>query len=123
MSEIINLNDTTPAADPGYILVKWKKGTTPAGVDPTTGYSFFDTSAEVPIGGGLVWVEEIQTGTMNGINKVFTLSFTPTAGSLTLVLNIPQVEGTDFTIATNTITYTVAPKATDAGWHQARYQH
>lgn len=48
MSEIINLNDTSPAADSGYTLVKWKKSTTPSGVDPTTGYSYFDTSAEVP---------------------------------------------------------------------------
>lgn len=88
----------------------------------TDGTNYF-TERGMGSGAGTTWAEEVPAGTMNGVNKVFTLTNTPTAGSLTLVLNIPQVDGTDFTITANTITYTVAPKASDAGYHQARYQH
>lgn len=69
------------------------------------------------------WVEEIPVGTLNGVNLVFTMTYTPVLGSLTLFLNIQQREGADFTIAANTITFTVAPKFRDTGWFQARYQH
>lgn len=54
MSEILNFDDTSPAADSGYTLVKWKKNTTPDGVDPTTGYSYFDLSGELPNAGTAV---------------------------------------------------------------------
>lgn len=94
------------------------------------------------------WVEEIPTGTVDGVNTVFTLSHVPTIGSLDLVLNISQVNGQDFTIDGLTITFTVAPKPTDLtdfvsgdpvgwvegidywypnppwpGWFYARYQY
>lgn len=81
------------------------------------------TSLATIIAGTGIWVKEVPAGALNSANVTFTLSFTPIAGSLTLFLNIVQCEGTDFTIATNTITFTVAPKARDAGWFQARYQH
>ena len=69
------------------------------------------------------WIEEIPAGSLNGVNLAFTLSQTPIPGSLQLFLNIQQCEGTDFTIAGAAITFTVAPKARDTGWFQARYQH
>lgn len=69
------------------------------------------------------WIDEIPMGVMNGTNLVFTLSFAPIFGSLTLFLNIVQSSHFDFTIAGVTITYTVAPKARDANYHVARYQY
>ncbi len=71
----------------------------------------------------LTWVKEIPSGTLNGSNLSFSLSNAPAAGSLTLFLNIDQREGTDFTITGPTISFTVAPKASDTGWIYARYQH
>ena len=68
------------------------------------------------------WAEEVPTGTLDGVNQTFTLSFTPTAGSLTLFLNIVQREDWDFTISGATITFYVAPKARDTNWFLARYQ-
>jgi len=74
-----------------------------------------------PTGGGGTAVREIPTGTMNGTNTVFTLSSAPDpASSLLLFLNgIEQLPGTDYTLSGATITYTVAPSATD--WHMAWY--
>jgi len=73
------------------------------------------------------WVEEVPGGAMNGTNTIFTLSNIPIFGSLDLVLNIPQVEGVDFTVSGMTITYRVAPKTRDIAnygdYHLARYQH
>jgi hypothetical protein len=51
------------------------------------------------------------------------LSFTPASGSLALFLNVLQAPGTDYTLATATITFAKAPKATDAGWFSATYTH
>ena len=75
-----------------------------------------------------VWVEEIPAGLVDGVNKVYTLSYTPIAGSLTLFLNIDQREGTNFRITATTITFTVAPKIRDTNpvegsYFLARYQH
>lgn len=89
----------------------------------TDGTNYFTERGGAGTSAPIAWVKVVPTGTMNGVNKIFTLPDTPTAGSLTLLLNIPQVEGTDFTISANTITYVIAPKARDAGYHQARYQH
>lgn len=69
------------------------------------------------------WMEEVPTGTLDGTNKVFTISKQPIPSSLTLFVNIDQREGTDFTISGKVITFTVAPKARDAGWFFARYQY
>jgi hypothetical protein len=68
-------------------------------------------------------IQEIPTGTLNGTNLSFTLSQTPLAGTLTLLVNIPQVSGTDYTLAGTTITFTNAPKAADAGWFTAIYSY
>lgn len=68
-------------------------------------------------------VREVPAGTMNGTNKIFTLSFTPNPGaSFTLWLNgVEQVPTTDYTISSATITYTVAPKSSD--YMIAQYTH
>lgn len=65
--------------------------------------------------GGTTAVREVPSGTLNGANTSFTLSFTPSpAASLALYLNgVEQVPTTDYTISSATITYTVAPKSTD----------
>lgn len=54
---------------------------------------------------------ETPSGTINSSNTVFTLAETPNpAGSLQLFYNgLFQVQGVDYTLSTNTITYTTAP--------------
>lgn len=115
MSEILNLNDTTPAAGAGYVLGKWQKSSTPSGTDPTTGYPYFDASVEVPLGGGLTSVQETPSGTLNGVNKIFTLANTPNpAASCIAYLNGVEQDQTRWvTLSGATLTWTVAPKATD----------
>jgi hypothetical protein len=67
-------------------------------------------------------VDEVPTGTLNGTNAAFTLSFAPTAGTLHLSLNgVRQNPSDEFTLVGTTITYTTAPKADD--WHRAMYTH
>lgn len=53
MSEILNLNRTTPPAEAGYALGRWQRASSPSGTDPTTGNPYFDTSVEVPNTGGV----------------------------------------------------------------------
>jgi hypothetical protein len=120
--------NTIPQGDNGTPLEKFSQY--PKRATGTLFGTVKPDGTSITIAGGVIsatssgtWIQEVPSGTMNGVNKVFTLSFTPTASSLALILNIPQVKDTDFTIATNTITYTVAPKASDAGWHKAQYQH
>jgi len=60
--------------------------------------------------------KETPSGTINGSNVTFTLANTPTAGTEHLYLNgILQRSGSgnDYTISTNTITFTTAPVSGD----------
>ena len=115
---LINLNDTTPAAPAGKVNVKWQAD---AG-SPRNVSAYVDS----PV---IARVSEAPAGTLNGLNTVFALSFTPTPGSLLLALNgVAQnpgsgspLTGADYTISGPTITYAVAPKATDT--HNAWYTH
>jgi hypothetical protein len=62
---------------------------------------------------------ETPSGTIDGVNKVFTLSQTPfPAGSLQLSRNgiLQTAGGVDYTLAGATITYTAAPLVGDAHW-------
>lgn len=70
-----------------------------------------------------VWVEETPAGTMNGVNKIFTISFVPNpVASFELYLNgVEQLVGGDYTLVGSTITYTVPLKSND--WHIAAYTH
>jgi hypothetical protein len=114
---LINLNDTTPAAPSGKVNIKWQAD---AG-SPRNVSAHVDSVAN--------HVSEEPAGTLNGTNKVFTLSFTPAPGSLLLALNgVAQnpgagspPTGADYTVSGPTITYTVAPRATDS--HNAWYTH
>ncbi len=65
-------------------------------------------------------VTEIPSGTMNGSNTIFTLSYVPVSGSLILQLNgVTQGIPEDVIVVGSQITYLVAPKSTD--WQKANY--
>jgi hypothetical protein len=73
------------------------------------------------------WKLVTVSGTINGINTVFTLtgSIAPyDANSMNLVLaRQPQIQGIDYTLSGVTITYTTPPVAELAGQpHYAQYQ-
>jgi hypothetical protein len=116
---LINLNDTTPPAPAGKVNVKWQADA----LQPRNVSAYINPPVLV------VAVSEEPAGTLNGTNKVFVLSFTPTPASLLLALNgVAQnpgsgspLTGADYTISGPTITYAVAPKATDT--HNAWYTH
>ena len=60
--------------------------------------------------------EETPSGSINGSNVTFTLSATPTTGTLRLFLNgirLKSGAGNDYTLSTNTITMTTAPISGD----------
>jgi len=116
---LINLNDTTPPAPSGKVNVKWQADA----LQPRNVSAYINPPVVV------VAVSEEPAGTLNGTNKVFALSFTPTPASLLLALNgVAQnpgsgspLTGADYAISGPTITYAVAPKATDT--HNAWYTH
>jgi hypothetical protein len=60
--------------------------------------------------------EETPSGSINGSNVTFTISATPTTGTLRLYLNGQRLRsgaGNDYTLSTNTITMTTAPTSGD----------
>lgn len=60
--------------------------------------------------------EETPSGTINGVNVTFTLSTTPTSGTLKLYLNGVRLKsgaGNDYTLSTNIISMTTAPISGD----------
>lgn len=69
---------------------------------------------------------ETPTGTINGVNKTFTLGHTPIVGAITLVYaptDNPSVllnYNIDFTVSGNTITMVTAP-ATGSGFYAVYY--
>jgi hypothetical protein len=66
--------------------------------------------------------DETPSGTINGTNVTFTLAHSPNpAGSLELFLNgLQQNRGVDYTLSTNTITFTSAPvtSSTLLAWYR-----
>jgi len=65
-------------------------------------------------------VGEIPSGTLDGANKIFTLSHIPITGTLILQLNgVTQMDGVEIIRSGLTITYLFAPKSDD--WHFAQY--
>ena len=82
------------------------------GINPQGAYdSVAERLDNLPSGGG-TWVKVAPTGAINGSNTVFTLPDTPSADSLLLFLaRQPQIEGVDYTLVADTITYAVAPDA------------
>jgi hypothetical protein len=80
-------------------------------------------AADLPAGTTAAPVRETPSGTLNGSNRTFTLSFTPNpSASLLLFLNgVEQDQSTWYTISASTITYTIAPESGDQ--HVAQYTH
>src|ERR1700679_3847266 len=85
MSEILNLNGTSPAATAGYALGQWQKGTSPAGTDPTTGQPYYDASVQFLVGTGGTAV--VKTGNYTAVltDSVNLLAFED-ASAVTLTL-------------------------------------
>ncbi len=75
-------------------------------------------------GGGLTSVQkETPTGTINGLNAVFTIAHAPT-GSIYLRRNrAPMIEGTDYTRVTSTITYAAGNIPAGSDVHEVDYQY
>jgi hypothetical protein len=60
--------------------------------------------------------DEVPSGTVNGVNTIFTLAHTPTAGTLLLFLNGVKQKagvGNHYTISGATITFVTAPETGD----------
>lgn len=106
-AEIINLNDTLPAAPSGHINGQWQKGPQ-SGVDPGTGYPVFPVSVYVPLGAGGTVASEVPVGTQDGVNCVFTVSNPPGLVTLNGVTQNPDAR---ITIAGLTITFQTAPRS------------
>lgn len=68
--------------------------------------------------------EETPTGTINGTNTAFTLSYPPSpTASLELEVNgLTYVQGTHYTLSSNTISYGTAYTPTSGQIHYARYR-
>lgn len=66
-----------------------------------------------PVASAFNFIQELPTGTVNGSNTVFTLSNTPSdSQNLIILLNgLLQKAGTDYTLASTTVTFAVAPAA------------
>ncbi len=99
---------------PTLIAVSNVDGFTPVRLyaDPVTHRLLVDIASAT----GTAVNDETPAGTINGSNKVFTLAHTPLAGTLLLFLNGAfQSPVTDYTLATNTITFATAPDAAFSG--------
>lgn len=56
------------------------------------------------------WVEETPSGTVNGSNTVFTLTFTPSGSSLAMFINgLMLRKTTDYSVSGVTVTFVDAP--------------
>ncbi len=92
-------------------------------IDPTTNTELTPASLAIldarytAAGGTFIPVtSEVPAGSLNGTNTVFTLTFTPTAGTTRVFLNglrLKPGSGNDYTAATNTLTFSEAPLAGD----------
>lgn len=83
----------------------------------------FSSSTASPPSSAITYIDaQIPVGAINGVNKSFSLSAIPVpAISLLLYLNgILLRQGIDYTLASSTITYTIAPISGDN--HYAYYR-
>jgi hypothetical protein len=125
VAKIIDLNGATPAPSSGYTLGIWQEASSPSGIDSTTGEPIYPVSVQFKIPAP---VQEVPAGTINGSNTVFTLTYTPSAGSLIFMVNgvaqNPFGSTRDFTISGATITMTTAPAGgATPDWLMATYAH
>ena len=80
------------------------------GIDPVTVFNFAEN--------------EIPVGAIDSANRVFTLANSPISASLQLFLNgVLQRNGIDFTLAANTITYSVGATPQTGDNHYAYYRY
>lgn len=81
--------------------------------DGVSGVSILEAVTETISGSGtsLVAYAEVPSGTVDGVNKIFTLTHTPATSSNVLIAlqGITQNNGTDFTVSGTTVTFAVAP--------------
>ncbi len=81
------------------------------------------TIASTAGGSGTAVQKETPTGTINGINRVFTLAHTP-SGAIYLRRNrAPMIEGTDYTRSTLTITYATDNIPAGSDVHEVDYSY
>jgi hypothetical protein len=60
------------------------------------------------------WVQEVPSGTINGTNTNFTLSYTPRdSNSLLVFKNGLVVPNSEYSLSNNTITFNTAPSIND----------
>ena len=99
-------------------FVKWMEGLVRSISAGSSGGGGGAQSSVQPSQPGLQVIREIPSGTMNGVNKVFTLTFSPQPPwAVWLMLNgVLQHElGSipDYSLSGSTITFTAAPKSDD----------
>ena len=104
MSAILNLNGVDPAATDGQVLGVWQKDPTPAGIDPTTGYPYYNASVEVANAGGVAAKTASYAATLADNGTL--LSFNAATG-VTLTLAGAWASGT----------YTIGHEILDSAGH------
>lgn len=88
MSEVINLDDSNPAAPSGNINVKWQKGSQ-TGTDPASGYPIFSVSAYIPDGAAALVIGFIINTGVTGTNVGPELP-APRAGTISSVIVVTK---------------------------------
>lgn len=73
------------------------------------------------VAGGTWYQGEAVGGTINSVNKTFTLAHSPTSALFLWLGHQLQIYGVDYTIVGSTITYTTAPDTSLSGDHYATY--
>lgn len=58
-------------------------------------------------------LEEELVGTKNGINVIFTISYSPAANTFVLFQNGVKINNLDYTVESTTVTMDVAPQSDD----------
>jgi hypothetical protein len=110
----INLVDHTPV-DSDFSTTKGQGS--PLCVDTTTGIAYFNNAGTITALTGSsspVLVVQALSGTINGVNTVFTFPTAP-ASSATLIIYNGQVldPGTQYSVTGSTVTLTFAPVSGD----------
>lgn len=66
---------------------------------------------------------EAPAGTINGTNPTFALQNAPVAGTLILMVNgLTQLQGSDYTVSGNTVTFLTASIPQPGDWLRATYE-
>jgi hypothetical protein len=104
-SEIINLNNTTPAAPENTVNVAWQKGAS-SGTDPASGVPIYPVSANVPAATASTLGVVQPDGVTVDVNGAGVISV-PTA--TTSALGLVKPDGTTITIASGIISAAATP--------------